>query len=57
MLFDITQLGGKFALIRFCLNLIAILVLAVIMEKTTAKEDAEALYELACQQSGEDRQK
>lgn len=52
MLFEITQLGIKFALIRFGLNLIAIFVLAVIMEKTTTKKDAEAMYELASQQSG-----
>lgn len=53
MLFEITQLGSKFALIRFGLNLIAIIVLAVIMEKTTTKKDAEAMYELASQQAGE----
>ena len=53
MLFEITQLGSKFALIRFGLNLIAIIVLAVIMEKTTTKKDAETMYELASRQSGE----
>ena len=51
MLFEITQLGSKFALIRFGLNLIAIIVLAVIMENTTTKKDAEAMYELASQQA------
>ena len=54
MLFEITQLGSRFALIRFGLNLIAILVLAVTMEKTTSKKEAEAMYELASQQAGED---
>lgn len=53
MLFEITQLGSKFALIRFGLNIIAILVLAVIMEKTTTKKDADTMYELASQQAGE----
>lgn len=53
MLFEITQLGSKFALIRFGLNVIAIIVLAVIMEKTTTKKDAETMYELASRQSGE----
>lgn len=41
MLFEITQLGSKFALIRFGLNIIAILILAVIMEKTTTKKDGK----------------
>lgn len=47
MLFEITQLGSKFALIRFGLNLVAIILLAAIMEKTTSKRDAETMYELA----------
>lgn len=53
MLFEITQLGSKFALIRFCLNLIAIIVLAIIMEKTTTKKDIDAMYKLASQQVDE----
>ena len=53
MLFEIAQLGSKFALIRFGLNVIAILVLAVMMEKTATKKDVETMYELALQQSGE----
>lgn len=51
MLFEITQLGSKFALIRFGLNLVAIILLAVIMEKTTGKRDVEIMYELANQQA------
>ena len=51
MLFKITRLGSKFALVRFGLNLAAIIVLAVIMEKTTTEKDAETMYELASQQS------
>lgn len=54
MLFEITQLGPKFALLRFALNLGAIIVLAVIMERTTTAKDAEILYELASQQAGKD---
>ncbi len=54
MLFEITQLGSRFALIRFGLNVTAIIVLAVVMEKTTTKKDAETMYELASRQSGED---
>ena len=53
MLFEITQLGSRFALIRFGLNVIAIIVLAVIMERTTTKKDAETMYELASRQSDE----
>lgn len=51
MLFEITQLGGKFAFIRFGFNLIAIIILAVLMEKTTTEKDAEKMYELAEQQA------
>ncbi len=47
MLFEITQLGIKFAFIRFGLNVAVIFGLAVIMEKTTPKEDADAVYEMA----------
>lgn len=51
MLFEITQLGGKFALSRFGLNLIAIIILALIMERTTSKEDTERIYEIASKQT------
>lgn len=51
MLFEITQLGSKFALTRFCLNVTGMIVLAVIMEKTVTKEEEETLYELAAQQA------
>lgn len=51
MLFEITQLGSKFALIRFGLNLVAIIALAIIMKRTTTKEDAEAIYEMASRQT------
>lgn len=53
MLFEITQLGSRFAFIRAGLNLIAIIILAVLIEKTTSKEDAETMYELAVQQEEE----
>ena len=45
MLFEITQLGGKFALLRFCLNLIAIIVLAIVIEKSTTTEETEEIYQ------------
>lgn len=50
MLFEITQLGGKFAVVRFVINVVGIVILAVIMEKTTSREDAEAIYRTACEQ-------
>jgi len=53
MLFEITQLGGKFAMIRFGLNLIAIIALAMIMEKTTGEEETEAICEMASRQTEE----
>lgn len=53
MLFEITQMGEKFALSRFGLNLIAIIILALIMERTTSKKDAEAIYEMASRQTNE----
>ena len=43
--------GSRFALIRAGLNLIAIILLAVIMDKTTSRKDAEALLGLAEKQT------
>ncbi len=54
MLFEITQMGSKFAFTRFGANLIAIILLAVVMEKTTTPKDAEAMYDLADQQADKD---
>ncbi|MDO5041477.1 MAG: permease [Peptoniphilus sp.] len=51
LLFEITQLGGKFTLLRFVLNLFVISISAWIMEKTTSKEDAEMVYDLAFKES------
>lgn len=53
MLFEITQLGKNFALSRFVLNLIAIIILALIMDRTTSKKDAEAIYETASKHTDE----
>lgn len=47
MLFEITQLGGQFALIRFMINIIGIIVLALVMEKTTSEKEAEKIYKAA----------
>ena len=51
LLFEITQLGSRFALIRAGLNLIAIILLAVIMDKTTSRKDAEEMLKLAEKQT------
>lgn len=50
MLFEMTQLGGKFAIIRFCLNLVGIIILAIIMEKTTSKKETDTIREMASSQ-------
>ncbi|MBS6396307.1 MAG: permease [Clostridiales bacterium] len=51
MLFEITQLGSRFAGARFILNIIGIVVLAVILEKTTSGEEAEEVYRASCEQT------
>lgn len=53
MLFEITQLGSKFALCRLGFNLIAMILLAFIMEKTTSPKEAEAIRETATRQTEE----
>lgn len=50
MLFEVTQLGGRFAATRFALNVVGIVVLAAVMEKTTSPEEAEAIYRAAAEQ-------
>lgn len=51
MLFEITQLGGIFALSRFGFTLIGIIILAYIMDRTTSKKEAETIYEIASKQT------
>lgn len=53
MLFEITQLGGKFALCRLGLNLTAIIILAFTMERTTSEKDARTIYERASMHANE----
>ena len=50
MFFEVTQLGVKFALARFFLNLASIILLAFIMERTTGEKESEAIYQRACAQ-------
>lgn len=54
LLFEVTQLGGKFAAIRFFLNLAGIITLAVIMEKTTSSKEYEKICERAVRQLSEE---
>lgn len=56
-LFEITQLGGKFALMRFFLNIFVIISLAYIMDKTSSKKDAEEIYDRASRQVNENEGK
>lgn len=39
MMFEVTQLGARFALMRFCLNFIGIIVIALMIDKTTKDEE------------------
>ena len=48
MLFEVTQLGSKFAGIRFVLSMLGIVILAFIMEKTTNAQEQDALRERIC---------
>lgn len=50
MLFEVSQLGVKFTFARYFLNLAGIILLAIIMEKTTDKEEADLIYEKAASQ-------
>ena len=45
MLFEITQLGATFACCRFGLSLIAVVVMAIIMDRTTSKEEVASMRE------------
>ena len=45
MLFEATQLGNKFTGIRFILNMIGIIVIAFIIDKSTSQHEREELYQ------------
>ncbi|MDO5028724.1 MAG: permease [Bacillota bacterium] len=47
LLFEITQLGGKFTLLRFVLNLFVIFISAWLLEKTTSQEEEKMIQDLA----------
>ena len=50
-LFEITQLGAKFAVSRFVLNLIGIILLAFVLNRTTSGDEYEKIQLSACSQS------
>lgn len=50
MMFEISQLGSRFALLRFILNLAGILLLSLVIEKTTSAEEYVQMQEAAGQQ-------
>lgn len=50
MLFEISQLGPKFALARFFLNLTGIICIAFIIDKTTSEQEYQKIQESACKQ-------
>ena len=50
MLFEVTQLGSKFAVTRFLMNLVGIVLLSFVMEKTTSQKEKEVIYQAACEQ-------
>ena len=45
MLFEATQLGNKFTGIRFILNMIGIIVIAFIIDKSPSQHEREELYQ------------
>ena len=50
MMFEVTQLGSKFALLRFGLNLVGIISISVVIDKTTSEEDYTEIQKIACDQ-------
>jgi len=50
LLFEATSLGVPYMMLRFACNLVGIVLIAVILEKTLSKEDRDALYERAQKQ-------
>ncbi|MGO2118047.1 MAG: permease [Fusobacterium sp.] len=41
LLFEITNLGGKYALIRLCFSVVSIIIIAFVLNKTTTKTEKE----------------
>lgn len=50
MMFEVTQLGPRFALLRFSLNLLGIIVISLVIDRTTSQEDYETMQQSAADQ-------
>lgn len=50
MMFEVTQLGARFALLRFVFNLAGIIGLSLVMDRTTGEAEYEQMVESACEQ-------
>ena len=50
MMFEVTQMGARFTALRFALNLAGVLVLSLVMEKTTGEAEYAQMVETACAQ-------
>ena len=50
LLFEATSLGVPYMLLRFAFNIVGIVLIAVILEKTLSEEDRTAVYENAAKQ-------
>ena len=53
MMFEITQLGAQFALLRFSLNLLGIIIVSLILDKTTNEIEQQKIQEASCSQVDE----
>lgn len=53
MMFEITQLGVRFALLRYSLSLMGIILVSLILDKTTNEEERQKIQELAYSQMDE----
>lgn len=49
MLFEISQLGSKFALLRFTFNIFGIIIISAILNKTTNEKEKQKIYDLTKQ--------
>ncbi|MGI6028715.1 MAG: permease [Candidatus Heteroscillospira sp.] len=50
MMFEVTQLGAKFTMLRFCLNLVGIILIPFIIDRTSSEEEYREIQETACAQ-------
>ena len=51
MLFEVTQLGSSFASMRFALNLVGVIIISVVIDKTTSEDEYDKIRKNACEQN------